>query len=334
MPAIGTLAVVLTAQEVRTFLPGGMHAELLGLAPRAYQIDPLAQPPGEVQRQLARIAPEVLVACWKAPALPVEPPAGLRYVCYLGGSVKKLVTRAHLEQGLLVSNWGGSISRVVAESALMMALASLRRAGGWLPAMQRDGAWKDDRLETASLFGRRVGIHGFGRVAQELSKLLRPFGTDLGIFSPETDSALYAAHQARRVESLEELFSRHEIVFELAPLIPATVGLVTEALLRQIPPGGVFVNLGRGAVVDERGLLRVAREGNLRLALDVYATEPLPADSPLRGLSNVILSPHIGGPTTDRCRDAGAFGLRNLRAYAAGRPIESAVTPAIFDASS
>jgi phosphoglycerate dehydrogenase-like enzyme len=109
--------------------------------------------------------------------------------------------------------------------------------------------------------------------------------------------------------------------------------MVTERLLRLIRPGGVFVNVGRGAVVDEEALLRVAREGQIQIALDVYGTEPLPATSGLRGLPNVILLPHLAGPTTDRRRDAGAFGLRNLRAYAADEEIESVITPEIFDHS-
>ena len=334
MPSINTLAVALTAHEISTFLPEAMQADLLGLAETAQSIDPTSLSEQQFHRQLAILNPDVLVACWKTPALPADLPDRLRYVCYLAGSVKRLVTRAQLEEGLLVSNWGASISRVVAESALMLALAALRRAGRWMPAMQRDGAWHECKGETASLFHRRVGIHGFGRVSRELIRLLGPFGVELGICAPEADPALYAAFGARKIETLEELFSQNDIIFELAPLIPATVGIITEDLLRRIHPGGVFVSLGRGAVVDEAGLFRVLREGNILAALDVFATEPLPADSGLRGLPNVILSPHIGGPTTDRCRDAGALGLRNLRAYRDGRPMESVVTPAVYDTAS
>jgi len=241
------------------------------------------------------------------------------------------VTRAHLERGLLVTNWGGSISRVVAECALMMTLAALRRGGYWIPAMQRDGAWKEPHTETASLFGRRVGLHGFGQVAREIIKLLAPFEVDIALCAPETDPALYAAYGVRRVHSLEELFSGCDVIIEAAPLIPATAGIITESLLRLIRPGGIFVNVARGGLCDDAALARVAREGRIQMALDVFGLEPLPADSALRGLPNVILLPHIAGPTTDRRRDAGAFGLRNLKAYAAGRPLESAVSAQSFE---
>jgi phosphoglycerate dehydrogenase-like enzyme len=202
-----------------------------------------------------------------------------------------------------------------------------------MSAMRRPGVWKDPRTETASLFGRRVGLHGFGLIARELIALLRPFGVEIEVCAPESDPALYAAYGARRTSSLEELFAGNDVVIELAPLNPETMGIVTERLLRLIPAGGVFINVGRGAVVDEEALLRVAREGRIQVGLDVYATEPLPADSGLRGLPNVALLPHLGGPTTDRCRDAGAFAQRNLRAYSSGQGLESVISPEVFDVS-
>ena len=96
--------------------------------------------------------------------------------------------------------------------------------------MHRDGAWKDQCTHTKSLFQRRVGIHGFGRVARELTRLLQPFGVDISIFAPETDPGLYAAHNARRADSLKSLFSDNDVVIELCPLIPATKGIITEEL--------------------------------------------------------------------------------------------------------
>lgn len=333
MLKLRTLFIALTPQEIAEFLPGPLLAAVRAQATDVRVVDPAGMRPTDFHRVLAEADPDVLLAAWKTPAVPAVLPPRLRYVCYLPGSVKKLVSRADLEKGLLVTNWGGSVSRVVAECALMLILASLRRAGHWIPAMQRPGAWKNGRTDAASLFGRRVGVHGFGLVARELTRLLQPFGVEVAVCAPETDPALYAAHRARRVASLDELFAGSDIIVELAPLIPETVGVVTERLLRLIPEGGVFVNVGRGAVVDEAALLRVAREGRIQVALDVYETEPLAADSGLRGLPNVILLPHLGGPTADRCRDAGAFGLRNLQAYAERRPLESVVTPEIFDLS-
>jgi phosphoglycerate dehydrogenase-like enzyme len=132
---------------------------------------------------------------------------------------------------------------------------------------------------------------------------------------------------------LEELFSTSDVVVELAAATPANDHVIKEAHLRMIPEGGVFVNVGRGCVVDEGGLLRVAREGKLQIALDVFEEEPLPPNSPLRGLPNVTLLPHLGGPTRDRRRDSGALALRNLRAFLQGEPAEAVVTLDVYDRS-
>jgi phosphoglycerate dehydrogenase-like enzyme len=334
LPKIRTLLAALAPQEISDFLPEPHFSALGTLADDVVFLDPTSGGESAFHERLAAIDPDVLLAGWKTPPLPEVLPPRLRYVCYLPGSVRKLVTRKHLEDGLVVTNWGGSVSRVVAECALMLTLVCLRRAGHWIPAMRRPGVWKDLRVETESLFQRRVGLHGFGLVARELTRLLKPFGVEIQVCAPETDLAIYAAHGARPVSSLEELFANNEVIIELAPLNSCTVGIVTERLLRLIPEGGVFVNVGRGAVVDEAALIRVASEGRIQVGLDVYAAEPLPADSGLRGLPNVALLPHLGGPTPDRCRDAGAFGLRNLKAYAAGHGLESVISPEVFDISS
>ena len=195
-------------------------------------------------------------------------------------------------------------------------------------------AWKNGLTDARSLFGRSVGIHGFGPVARELVTLLKPWGCPITVLAPDVTAELAHAYGVERASSLETLFSENQIIVELAPLIPATTGIVTENVLRLIRPGGAFVNVGRGAVVDEAALLKIAREKKIALGLDVYTDEPLPADSGFRALPHVNLTPHIAGPTIDRYPDAGAFALKNLRAYAEDRPLEAVVTPEVYDFSS
>jgi len=325
------LLLALTPLDAHEFLPGALHDEVRDLAATYHEYDPATGSPAAFAALLREVDPEILVTGWRAPALPAVLPPRLRYVCHLTGSVRGLVSRRQLEEGLLVTNWGGSISRVVAEGALFHLLSALRRGTHWALAMHRDGAWKTRDAETASLFGRRVGIHGFGRVARELLLLLAPFGVTVTVFAPDVDAAAEMAFGIRRAPNLESLFADNDIVIELAPLIPETEGIVTERLLRLLRPGSVFVNTGRGKVVDEAGLVRVAREGRVFFGLDVFAVEPLPADHPLRGLPNVGLTPHLGGPTTDRRRDAGSLAVDNLRAYVAGEPLEAVLTPSLFD---
>lgn len=329
-----TIFAAVTAQELREFLPPPLLARARDGAARFDHYDPAAGGgAAEFHRALAAADPEILVACWKTPALPAELPPNLRYVCYLAGSVKRLVQREHIARGLLVTNWGGSISRIVAEWALFHIFSCLRRATYWTLAMHREGAWKDNGTETASLFGRTVGLHGFGQVARELVRLLQPFGCQISAFAPDVHADTEREFGVKPSPSLETLFAANDIVVELAPLIPETTGIVTERHLRLIRPGGVFVNVGRGAVVDEAALLRVAQEGRIMVGLDVFTIEPLPADSGFRGLPNVTLTPHLAGPTTDRRRDAGDFALANLRAYVAGQPLQALIDLRTFDTS-
>ena len=156
----------------------------------------------------------------------------------------------------------------------------------------------------------------------------------IAVVAPDVDAAAEQAYGVKKTATLEQLFAENDVVVELAPLNAQTEGAVTERHLRLLRPGAVFVNTGRGRVVDEAGLVKVAREGKVLFGLDVFAVEPLAKDHPLRGLRNVNLTPHLSGPTTDRRCDAGAHALRNLRAYATGQPLDAVVTPALYSASS
>ena len=331
-----SLLAVVTPPELREFLPEPLVTELRGITTRFSVLDPTGLSDAALARELAAINPGVLLSCWKTPALPATLPPRLRYLCHLTGSVKRTVTRAHLIQGLVVTNWGGEISRTVAEGALLHILACLRRTSHWAIAMHQPGvaAWKNGLSDSRSLFGRSVGIHGFGPVARELVALLKPWGCRIAIFTPDISATQVEPYSVTRAASLEALFAENEILVELAPLIPATTGIVTEKILRLIRPGGVFVNVGRGAVVDEAALLRIACEGKISVGLDVFTEEPLPADSGFRALPQVSLTPHTAGPTIDRYPDAGAFALKNIRAYVEGRPLEAVITPEVYDRSS
>jgi phosphoglycerate dehydrogenase-like enzyme len=330
-PKISSVLAVLAPGEVRDFFPEPLWSQVRDLAREFRLVNSLEISEAGFHRELATVDPEVLVACWKTPQLPAVLPPRLKYACHLTGSVKNIVSRGHLDRGLLVTNWGGSISRVVAEGALLHILCCLRRLPAWCLAMHKEGAWKDGDTETASLFGRRVGLHGFGLVARELVKLIRAFGVEINVCAPDVTPAVEREWGVRRVASLDALFAENDVVVELAPLIPETHRIVGEEQLRLLRPGSVFVNVARGAVVDEAALVRVAREGRVQFGLDVFEVEPLPADHPLRGLTNVSLTPHLAGPTNDRRRDAGAWALRNLRAYAGGQPLVALMTADNYD---
>lgn len=279
--------------------------------------------------------PEVLVTGWGSPMLsdPDKLDAHPSYLCHLTGSLRSQLNRAWLEQGLLASNWGSVISHTIAEHALLLVLASLRQLPLW--EHSRSGDASRTSLRTRSLRGKHVGLHGFGAIARELVSLLRPFGVSLAAYSSGVPARHFLDHGVRPCVSLEDLFSSSDILIEVESLTAQTKGIVNGELLRLLPEEAVFVNVGRGAVVDEVALVDLAGQKKLRVGLDVYAQEPLPLDSPLRKIPHVLLSPHIAGPTEDTYPLCGEHALRNLEAYLSGQreKMTGVVTLAIFDRS-
>ena len=328
--------VVVSDAEAADFLPGPLWAELAQVLPGYRRVATPVQAQ-EWQRLWQQEPAAILVSAWQTPPLPadlaVARAGSLQYVCHLAGTVRKLIPRELIERGLKVTNWGDSISATVAECALMLTLMALRRASHWAVAMHREGAWRDAQTYTQSLLGRRVGLHGLGAIGQCLVPMLLPFTDRVQAYSPRIPDEVFARLGVARSSSLEHLFSTSDLVIELAAATPENRHVVNEQILRLIPEGGVFVNVGRGMVVDEVALARIAREGRLQVALDVYQDEPLPKDSPFRGLPNVTLLPHLGGPTRDRRRDSGVLALKNLRAYQSGTPLQALVSLDVYDRS-
>jgi phosphoglycerate dehydrogenase-like enzyme len=327
------IGVALTTAERELFFPSSavtsLPAESLWLEEREIAAD-------QWETTLRRVAPAVLVTGWRTPALPVawleEPGCPLHYVCHVTGSVRKLVPRSFLTRGGVVTNWGALACPQVAEHALLLALSALRNQGRWrkfiaLPPGERRLA----HLATRSLHGRRVGVHGFGGVARALLPLLQPFHAPVSVFAEHVPDALITAAGGTPLGSLRELFTGSDVVFECEALTPATTGVVSAALLAALPDGAVFVNVGRGALVDEAALAREAEAGRIRVAVDVVHEEPVTPTTVLTRIPGAIVSPHIAGPTLDRYADCGTLAARNLHRYLAGEPVHDVVTTEIFD---
>ncbi|EIP99737.1 phosphoglycerate dehydrogenase-like oxidoreductase [Opitutaceae bacterium TAV1] len=322
--------------EWACFFPNGT-ADLAAHGRADYcDVEMLAGPDAWRERVL-RIRPRVIVSAWRTPAIAGELACSgggpVEYVCHVAGSVRHLVTRAQIEGGLLVSNWGSLVAPIVAEHALLLVLAGLRNLPSWRDVL----GWPDDRrrerLATRCLHGKRVAIHGFGAIARKLIGLLRPFGVSIYAYSAGVPVSFMEEHGAHPVSSLEELCAGADVFVTCEALTPATQGVIGPDVLALLPDGAVFVNVGRGRLVDEPALLRIAREKRLRVASDVFAHEPVPPDSPFVSLPEALISPHIGGPTDDLYPLCGDYALANVNRYLAGQPIESRMTVAAYDRS-
>ena len=236
----------MTEQEKKEFVPPDLESRLRQLFPELVWVEAPLQD-DQWQTLLREKRPEIILCAWETPTLPPEVTDHLKYVCYLCGSIRKLVPRELIEQGLQVTNWGSTVSNTVAECSLLLILAALRRVGNWSVAMRTQGKWKQGRHpDTLSLFGRRVGLHGLGAISRDLVRLLEPFRVQLSAYSPSVPDETFEQLNVRRCETLEDLFSTADVLVELAPGKPDNHHLVGDDLLKLLPEQAVFVNLGRG----------------------------------------------------------------------------------------
>lgn len=327
----------LSVQERNSFLVG-ITADFEQLPGNFQWLDESDFSPDGWAERLRALSPDILVTGWRTPPLPEtwieSSECRLRYVCHVTGSVRRLVPRIFFAKGGIVTNWGSLAAAPVAEQALLLGLAGLRNLTAWRPFMHRA---PDDRpmeqLGTRSLFGRNVGLHGFGGVARELLALLKPFRTSTAAYSAGVPASVMRDLGVEPCTSLHELFARSEVLFDCEALTPENEGTVTASVLAALPDGAVFVNVGRGRIADEDALLAEARKGRIRVAVDVVTHEPVAPGSPWLEVEGVLVSPHIGGPTMDLYPQFGRHALDNVRRFLKGEPLVSAVTLATYDRS-
>jgi phosphoglycerate dehydrogenase-like enzyme len=327
-----SVLLALSEQERRLFFPAHNFRETIEYA------DVRGMGRETWNRLLEKQRPRILITGWSTPALDMSHTANtggsVDYVCHVAGSVRHIVSADMLKAGLKVTNWSTLIAPQVAEHALLTILALMRNLGLWRDALtSTQSASPTERLATRTLHGKNVSIHGFGSIARELIRLLRPFDVSIRVFSAGVPDSLIREHHAKPVSSLVKLAAKADVFVTCEALTPVTRKSINAEVLGALPEGTAFVNVGRGAVVDEVALAEVAKFRNLRIGSDVFAFEPLPADSPLLSLPGAILSPHIAGPTLDAYVTCGRHALANIERYLEGRPLSGLVTPEIFSRS-
>ncbi|MDQ6773329.1 MAG: 2-hydroxyacid dehydrogenase [Candidatus Dormibacteraeota bacterium] len=202
--------------------------------------------------------------------------------------------RAAAEHGIPVANCAGYNRDAVADWTVM-AMLNLVRQGAFGDRHMRAGDWPHQRMRGRELGAMTVGIVGLGNTGGAVAMRLRAFGCRL-LFADLIPRSLSGAVQVPLTQLLEEA----EIVTVHVPLDRDTRGLLDAEALGRMKAGAYLVNASRGPVVDEAALVAALDTGHLAgVGLDVFEYEPLAAESPLRALENVFLSPHIGGLTAE-----------------------------------
>ncbi len=220
---------------------------------------------------------------------PIEEFVNLHYIQLTSAGYDRVPMDYVKEHKIQIYNARGVYSVPMAEFAVAGVLALYKRLPGFLES-QRNHEWQK-RRDLLELSGKKVLVVGFGSVGKECAKRFRAFGTMIlaaDIQKPEMGFDVFYS-----MEHLPEVLARANIVVLTLPLTEMTKGMFDEKFLSVCNPGAILVNISRGAIVKEQALVEALRKGTLSGAvLDVFETEPLPADSPLWDMPNVIITPH------------------------------------------
>ena len=240
-----------------------------------------------------------------------------------GVGVDNLDLDAARALGIKVARTTGSNAVPVAELTIALMIACLRNL---MPSAQdlNAGRWLGGNFARPAflLSGKTVGIVGFGAIGQTVARLLTGFGCPV-LYTKTTpaDPAIEAQLNARRVD-LPELLAASDVVSLHCPLTPATAGLIGRAQLQSMKPTAVLVNVARGGVVVEPDLVWALENQVIKAAaMDVFATEPLPPDSPLLGIEGLVVTPHMAASSAEVFDSTVLQIFGNIQAVAAGQPV-------------
>jgi D-3-phosphoglycerate dehydrogenase len=247
----------------------------------------------------------------------------LRAVVKHGAGVDNINIPAASERGIMVANTaGGANASAVAEGAVALMLATLRRTPETHAAVLA-GRFKERWLfDLGDLTGRTLGIVGFGRIGRATAKICaHGFGMPVLAFDPFVPAAEMAAAGVEPVATLEDLLRRADVVSIHTPLEPGTRHLIGRQQLRLMKPTAILVHTSRGGIVDEQALAEALAGAVIRGAgIDVFEQEPPAPDNPLFTAPNIVLCPHMAGSTESSHHHSATEAARSVMAILAGEP--------------
>lgn len=246
----------------------------------------------------------------------------LRWFHSFSAGVDAPVFQVIIDRGATLTNSSGASAPSIAQHVLAMMLYHCRRLGE-MREQQARRAWLP--LPADELTGKTAGIVGTGAIGSEVARLAKACGmTVLG--TRRTPKRTRHVDEVLPPGRLRQVLRRADFLILACPLTKDTDGLIGAAELRAMKPGAALINIARGRVVDEPALVEALRSGALAAAyLDVFAAEPLPPESPLWDLPNVVITPHNSGSSSLNMERSMAIFLENLARLVAGRKLKNIV---------
>ncbi|WP_236634719.1 phosphoglycerate dehydrogenase [Alteribacter lacisalsi] len=243
----------------------------------------------------------------------------LKLIGRAGVGTDNIDVEAATERGVIVVNApdGNTISTCEHTFAMMMALM---RNIPQAHASVRSGEWNRKKFEGAELYGKTLGIIGFGRIGSEIAARARAFRMKVMVYDPFL-TAERANKAGVKAALLEDVLEQADILTVHTPLVKETRGLINRTTIARMKKGAFLLNCARGGIVDEAALAAALESGQLAgAALDVFESEPL-GDSPLRQMNQVILTPHIAASTKEAQQSVARQVSEEIIAFSEGRTV-------------
>jgi phosphoglycerate dehydrogenase-like enzyme len=259
---------------------------------------------------------------------------GLRWVhatsAGAGEQVRKAGLPAEALERVAITTSSGVHAKPLAEFAVLGLLVVAKELPR-LVEQQRARAWPEVHTPLRELSGQTLFLVGLGEIGREVARLGKALGMRTVGFRRTEGPPPDGVDEVHGPQRLTELAGQADAMVVSLPMTEQTAGLIDRATIERLPASCIFVNVGRGGVVDEPALIDALRDRRIAGAvLDVFATEPLPADSPLWTLPNVLVTPHAAALSARENERITELFSDNLRRYLDGRPLRNVVEPGVY----
>ena len=282
--------------------------------------------------ELAALLPQtdILITGWGSPKFSdelLDAAERLKLIAHSAGSIKFMLPEAVFDRGIAVTHAAVAMGPGVADLTLLFIMLCLRRVNTLDREMKAGTSWNTVKAAGMGreIVGQRVGVVGAGYTGKRVIALLKALNVEVWVADPYLSEEAAVGMGVRKA-SLDELLSQCPIVTLQAPPTDETYHMIGVRELGLLQDGAIFVNTARAHLVDQDALIAELQTGRIQAALDVYDQEPLPEDSPLRSLDNVILTPHIAAATVQTRLRQGQTVVDEIRRYVTGEPLKYQVT--------
>ncbi len=287
--------------------------------------DPQGSERKQVTAELDRIFKdtEVLLSAFRLPDRVPDRAPNLKWIQVAGAGLDRLIVDARGKENIIVTNARGAAATPIAEWVLgVMIMFAKRMPECYEARAKRHFAFNE--LPTSNIAGKTVGILGLGAIGNEVARLSKLMGTNVLATrrsSTKRETSAGPVDELLPPSQMLDIFQRSDFVVATLPLTPETTHIVAEKELRAMKPTAYLLNVGRGALIDEAVLVKALKEHWIAGAgLDVFEKEPLPPESELWTLPNVIMTPHNSGQTDDYVERVLRIFNESLKRYLAGQP--------------